>query len=172
MPAEIIFTLSEQDYADAARSQYWQRLRSPRQWAWPLAALAGIFGFLAYLDSCCLESFAYNLIPYLLIALIIGPLLAGLTYLWVGRHARRLFRQQPSKPENRVSWNEEGLKIESELGFLKAKWSDFHCWRTAGRTHMIHMNDALYYLIPGHALSSEQADDLQGTLSRHGVSRR
>ncbi len=172
MAGEITFTLSEQDYADAARSQYWHRLRSPKQWAWALAALAVMSGLLAYSDSCDLESFFYNLVPYALIIVLVCPLLAALSYVWAGRYARKMFRQQQSKPENRVSWNDDGLRIESALGSFKPEWSDFYGWRNAGRTYMIHINEVLYYLLPGHALSPEQAADLEGTLTRHGVVKR
>jgi hypothetical protein len=172
MAAEIMYSLTEQDYADAARSQYLHRLKSPKRWAWSLGVLVVIFGLFAYSDSYDFESFLYNLIPYVLIALLVPPLIAALCYLSAGRYARRMFKQQSLKPENRASWNEEGLQIESQLGFLKAKWSDFYGWRNAGRTYMIHMNEALYYLIPGRALSAEQAVDLESTLARHGVAKR
>lgn len=169
MAKDVTFTLTEQDYADAARSQYWHRLKSPKRWAWSLGVLAVIFGLFAYSDSYDFQSFLYNLIPYVLIVIVVCPLVAALCYLRVGRDARRMFRQQPVKPENQASWNEEGLRIESQLGSLKAKWSDFYGWRHAGRMYFIHMNDALYYLIPAHALSAEQATDLESTLARHGV---
>ena len=172
MAAEIKFSLTEDDYADAARSQYWHRLRSPKKWASSLGALAALFSLFAYSDSRDLESFFYNLIPYVLIVIVVCPLVAALSYLSAGRQARRMFRQQPVTPENRASWNEEGLHIESQLGSLKAKWSDFYGWRKADRTYFVHMNEALYYLIPAHALSAEQATDLEGTLVRHGVVRR
>lgn len=172
MENEIAFILTEQDYADAARSQYWHRLKSPKKSARSLGALAVIFGLFAYTESYDFESFLYNLIPYVLIVVVIGPLVAALIYLSAGRHARRMFRQQPVQPENRASWNEEGLRIESRLGSLNAKWSDFYGWRNAGRMYFIHMNEALYYLIPAHALSAEQAIDLESTLARQGVVRR
>jgi hypothetical protein len=172
MAGDVTFTLTEQDYADAARSQYWQRVRSPKQWAWLLPALAVTSALLAYSDSCDLESFLYNLVPYALISVLVCPLLMAFGYAWAGRYARRMFRQQPSKPENTVSWDDAGLRIESALGTLKAEWGDFYGWRSAGRTYMIHMNEALYYLVPEHALSSEQAADLESTLKRGGVVKR
>jgi hypothetical protein len=172
MAAEIAFTLTEQDYADAARSQYLQRLRSPKQWALLVPLLAVIFGLFAYADSCDFESFAYNLVPYVLLALVILPLFSGLMYLWVGRHARRMFRQQRIRPECRMSWNEDGVRIESDVGSLNAKWSDFYGWKKNGRTYFLHVNEALYYLIPASALSTEHGIDLEDTLARHGVVRR
>ena len=169
MAAEIIFTLTEQDYADTARSQYWHRVKSPKKWVWSIGILAVLFGFLAYLDSYDFGSFLFNLIPYGLLILIIPPLITALTYLWSGRHARRIFRQQSTQPECRMAWDDEGLKVESKLGILDAKWSDFYAWRKARGTYMIHMNEALYYIVPGHALSAPQAADLEKTLARSGV---
>jgi hypothetical protein len=172
MAAEIKYTLTEQDYADAARSQYWQRLRSPKQWAWALVALAAMSGLFAYSDSCDLESFVYNAVPYALLIVLICPLFAGFGYFWAGRYARRMFKQQPAAPENRVSWDEQGLRIESDLGSLRARWSDFYGWRKSPGAYMIHMNEALYYLIPQHAITSDQGADLESTLVRNGVAKR
>ena len=172
MAAEISFVLTEQDYAEAARGQYLHRVRSPKQWIWALGALAVIFGLFAYAESCDLKSFLFNAAPYVALTIVIVPLVTALTYWWAGRVARRMFRQQAIRPESRVSWNDEGLGIESDVGSLNAKWSDFYGWRKAGRTYMIHMNEALYYVVPGHAVSPEQAADLESTLARSGLVKR
>lgn len=172
MAAEISFSLSEQDYVDAARGQYWHRVKSPKQWAWAFAALAVMSGLFAYAGSCDLESLVYDALSFAAVVLLICPLFATLGYLWTGRYARRMFRQQPGQPENRLSWDDDGLRIDSALGSLNAKWGDFFSWRRSGRTYMIHMNEALYYLIPGRALSAEQAADLESTLELHGVAQR
>ena len=172
MAAEIKYTLPGQDNEDAARSQYWHRVKSPKRWGWLLGALAVIFSLFAYSDSCDLKSFLYNLVPYVLIILVICPLLSAICYFQVGRHSRKMFQQQRIKPDNRLTWNEDGLEIESDVGSLKARWSDFYGWRSAGRAYFIHLNEALYYLIPAHALSAEEAIDLEDTLARHGVVRR
>ena len=172
MSAEISFVLTEQDYSDAARSQYWQRARSPKQWVWPLLFLAALCALFAYLVSCDLRSFLYNLIPYAVIVLVICPLLTALGYWWTGRYARRLFTQQALQPESRMSWNDEGLRVESAVGLLDAKWSDFYGWRKGGATYMIHINEVIYYVIPARAISSEQASDLEQTLARSGLAQR
>jgi hypothetical protein len=172
MSAEISFVLTEQDYADSARSQYWQRISSPRRWAWPLLALAALFSLFAYSVSCDFRSFVYNLVPYAVIVLVLCPLLCVVGYWWAGRYARRIFRQQAAQPESRIAWNDEGLRVESAIGSLNAKWSDFYGWRKARGTYMIHMNEMIYYLIPARAISPEQAADLEATLSRSGLAQR
>jgi hypothetical protein len=83
-----------------------------------------------------------------------------------------MFRQQTFKSENRMSWDDEGLKVHSGLGSMSAKWADFYGWRKSGHTYTFYMNEALYYLLPGRALSSEQAADLESTLAHHEVVRR
>lgn len=172
MARQITFTLSEDDYAEAARSQYWHRVRSPKQWAGALAALVIMCGLLAFLESYDAESFFYNLAPYALLIAVGATLMAGFSYFWVARYARRLFRQQMTNPESRVSWDVEGLQIESALGALTAKWGDFYSWRSSGAFYMIHINQVLYYLIPRRALSPDQAADLENTLITAGVKRR
>lgn len=172
MATEIKFRLTERDYADAAHSQYLHRLKSPRRWVIPLAILVPLFGLLAYSQSYDWVSFTYNLIPYVLILLIVAPVVAALTYFACGRQARRLFRQQSIQPDTTISWDDGGLMIRSSLGTLDAKWSHFYCWRRAGRTYLVHLNEALYYLIPGHALSDAQSADLESTLVRNGVPNR
>ena len=172
MAEQISFTLSEQDYVDASRSQYSSRWKSPKQWAWAIAILIGLAGLFAYLDSWDLESFIYNSMPYLGIVLLFWLLCPFLGYLWVGRWARRMFRQQKLNPENRMWWNDEGLRIESDLGSLKAKWGDFYSWKKAGKMFMVHINEALYYVVPDGALTAAQAADLEGKLKENGVVRR
>lgn len=172
MAEEISFRLSEQDYVDASRSQYTSRLKSPKQWASALALLLVMSGLFAYADSCDLESFFYNSVPYLAIILMAFLLCPVLTYLWVGRWARRIFRQQKANPGNRMWWDDEGLRIESDLGSLRAKWSDFYGWKKAGQMFMVHINEALYYVVPARALTAAQAADLEGQLTENGVARR
>lgn len=172
MAAEVAFTLTERDYADAARSQYWHRVKSPKRWLWMIVGLSLVFGLFAYADSCDLRSFLYNLVPYVVILLIVCPLLSALVYFSVGRHARQMFRQQVVHAESRMSWDDEGLKVISSLGFLSAKWADFYGWRRTGRNYAFHMNEALYYLLPDRALSPDQIADLESTLARHEVVRR
>jgi hypothetical protein len=170
--AEISYTLTDQDYVDASRAQYASRLKSPKRWALALVVVLVICGLFAYADSYDLESFLFNSVPYvgiIVAAFLLGPLL---TYLWIGRWARRTFQQQKANPENRMSWDDEGLRLESELGSLRAKWSDFYGWKKSGQMFMVHMNEALYYVVPAHALTPEQAADLEQKLTEHRVVRR
>jgi hypothetical protein len=172
MAAAVAFALTEQDYVEAARNQYWHRIKSPKRWLWVILGLSLVFALFAYSDSCDLESFLYNLVPYVLILLVALPLMSGLCYYSVGRHARKMFKQQAIQPENRMAWDDDGLKINSSLGSLNAKWADFYGWRKVGRSYAFHMNEALYYLLPERALSAHQITDLENTLARHQVVRR
>jgi hypothetical protein len=172
MAADIRFTLSEQDYSEAAQGQFLRRLKRPKKWASMLAILNAWCGLLAYSGSCDFQSFASDFLVLAGIMLFVGLIVLPLIYLWAGRYARRMFRQQMVKPENLMSWNDEGLKIESDLGSMKAKWPHSYGWRKVRRTYMIHMNEALYYVVPGRVLSKEQAADLEGTLIRAGVAER
>lgn len=108
-----------------------------------LAVSSAWCGLLAYSGSCDFQSFASDFLILAGIMLFVGLIVLSLIYLWAGRYARRMFRQQMVKPENLMSWNDEGLKIENDLGSMKAKWPDFYGWRKVHRTYMIHMNEAL-----------------------------
>ena len=134
-----------------------------------LLAMAALFG---YLDSYDLRSFLYYSAPYLVIFLIVWLACPILGYLWVGRWARRIYRQQKVNPENRMSWDDEGMRIESDLGSLRAKWSDFYGWKKARKMFMVYINEALYYVVPAHALTAGQAADLEGKLTENRVVRR
>ena len=172
MATEINFTLTEQDYVDATRSQYWSRMKAPKQWALLLGILIALVGIVAFLESWDRDYFVYGALPY--VAIIAGSWLIcmGFSYFWTGRWARRMFRQQKLQPETRMNWDDEGLRIDSALGTLRAKWTDFYGWKHIGSMHMLHINEALYYIVPGRAVTPEQIADLENALTQNGIARR
>ena len=175
MAAEISFTLSEQDCVDAARGQYRRRLTSLRKWrsAFPiLVGIASLFTYLTYLDSCDLKTALYTGAVYVDLMIVVVPLFGLAGCFLVGKSARRMFRQQVIHPESRMSWTDEGLQNHNEFGGFTAKWSDFYGWRVDRGSYTFFLNEGLYYLIPRHAISSEQSVDLEETLLRSGLSKR
>jgi len=175
MAAEISFTLCEQDCVDAARAQYRRRVTSLKKWrsAFPvLVGIVGLFTYLTYLDSCDLETALYTGVVYGGLMIVVVPLFAIAGYFLAAKHARRMFRQQVIHPESQMSWTDEGLKNHNEFGAFSAKWSDFYGWREDRGSYAFFLNEGIYYLIPRHAISSEQSVDLEETLLRSGLSRR
>jgi hypothetical protein len=134
--------------------------------------MSASFAYLAYLDSCDVETALYTGAVYAALVVLVAPLFAVAGYLLAGKHARRMFRQQVIHPESRISWTDEGLQNHNEFGAFAAKWSDFYGWREDRGNYTFFLNEGLYYLIPRHAISSEQSVDLEETLLRSGLSKR
>src|SRR5687768_11971906 len=116
MAPEISFTLSEQDCVDAARNQYRQRITSLRGLGWTIAFLTATSAFFTYLDASDLESALYTGAVYFALALFVVIFLLGCLYFSVGKHARRMYRQQVIHPESRMSWTDGGLQNHNEFG--------------------------------------------------------
>ena len=74
--------------------------------------------------------------------------------------------------KSHIIWSEEGLQNRNEHGSFASAWSGFYGWRCSKGRFTIFMNEGFFYLIPAHALSSEQAADLRETLVRSGLCHR
>jgi hypothetical protein len=171
MGTEIDFTLTEQDYVDAARSQYWSRMKRPQQWLSLLGIMLLVISFVAFLESWDRYYFLYGALPY--VGIFAGTWLICTigSYFWAGRWARRIYRQQKLQPETHMNWDDEGLRIQSALGTLQAKWTEFYCWKHIGSMHMLHINEALYYIVPQRALTLDQVAELESALVHNRVIR-
>ena len=172
MAAEISFTLSEQDYADAVQNQYRQRMTSRRNLGWTLPALALMAGLFGYADSCNLTSALYTTGVYATLIAVVFVMSGVAGYFIVGSHARRMFRQQVMRPDSRISWTNEGFQNSNEYGSFAAQWHDFYGWRKVRGSYMIFIHEGFFYLIPQRAISPEQASDLEETLARSGLASR
>jgi hypothetical protein len=172
MAGEISFTLSERDYADAVQNQYRQRITSRRHLGWTLGFLALLVALFGYIDSCDLTSAIYTGAVYAALLVIVSGVAGVAGYFLVGKHARRMFRQQVIRPDSRISWTDEGFHNSNEYGSFAAKWNDFYGWREVRGSYMLLLHEDLYYLIPHDAISSEQSSDLEETLTRSGLATR
>lgn len=175
MAAEARVTLTEQDYIAANRAWLGRYLRQPRTIRANLVTLGLVAAILAALewvgggDGRAVLQIAGLGIVLGFAALI---LCYGVSYLFLPRRARRLFRQSVTLAmPYRYVWSDEGLSYQSDSDSGRRDWADFHRWVDDPQLVLLLLNEQLFFVIPNHALTAVEADDLRATIDAHGPPR-
>ena len=63
-----------------------------------------------------------------------------------------------------LTWNEQGVVMQSEYGDARVPWADFRKAREDQRMILLYESDRLYRLIPKRCLSAAQLADIQSCL--------
>lgn len=175
MSGDVTYTLTSDDYVVALKTAFG---RSIRRWGalrgWLIVAAAcGVIGGFSALGTVGVWGKLIIVCGFLAWGAIMIPLCWGFCYLLLPRQARRLFRQQRSLHSPwTYRWSETGLENEGETGLVRFKWGDLHAWTRGRKVFLFYANDALFYMLPLHALSEAEADELESLLERRGPKRR
>lgn len=111
-------------------------------------------------------------------AMMLGVVLATcavlilLTRYWtIPRSVRRTLRHFDDEClKQRVSWDNDGVRIDSSDGHSSWKFSQLAGWRRVNRHILLYRTDNLYVLLPGTALTDDAIrDDLFEKLAAHRV---
>jgi hypothetical protein len=99
--------------------------------------------------------------------------MAVVRFLLLPVRARRIFRQQKAmRRQHRLSWDENGLIVESTTGHAITLWSDIVKWRENRRLFLVYTSDIHVRMVPKRAFSTPEQVAEFGHLLRTKVSPR
>lgn len=164
----ISFTISAEDYASALRlhmRRYWARKLGPRIF------VAAVFA------ACFLAAIVSRFHPLWTSAAIgagIGAVCLPLfTYfVLLQRQARKIYSQQKTmqSPVD-ASWSKDAYSAATATVTGVTPWCDYYGWSADEKMVLLMQSPVLFQMVPRHALSAEQADDLIAQLEHSGLHR-
>ena len=81
--------------------------------------------------------------------------------------ARKTYRQYKAVGVRfSATIDNEGIRIESELGAAIVPWSHIHKWREGTSLFLLYPTDTLYHIVPKAAFSGELAGEFRAVLSQ------
>lgn len=164
----VSFSISAEDYANALRlhmRRYWATKAGPWLFiatvvaacllamvlsdfhpTWTSAGIGGVIG------AACLPLFAY--------------------FVMLPRQARKIHSQQKTMQHPvEASWSREAYSASTETVTSTTPWSDYYGWSADETMVLLMQSPVLFQMVPRHALSREQAEDLIGLLGQSGLRR-
>lgn len=162
----VVIQLQPEDLALAQRLHFWQHVRS--RGGLIRLAIIGVVATVVFAGLLRLMG-DQAVMPVVIFALIVPVAVLAfpylITHLLGGVAARRTFKQQKTlhKPA-KLTWNEQGVVMQSEYGDARVPWADFRKTREDQRVILLYESDRLYRLIPKRCLSAAQLADIQSCL--------
>lgn len=177
MAGEVSVQLSEADYVAANRDWFLlhvtgrERLKGLATFTLLLATLAAAIGFFDSREA--LLGAAAGAGVGAALALVVMGLFYLACFIMVPRQARRLFGQQASlRDPVHYFWSDAGFGYRSDRASADLPWADYYRWAEGRRSFLFFLNEQMFYLVPKHALSPDQAEDLRATAAARGPSGR
>ena len=164
----VSFTITPADYANALR------LHMRRYWA----TKAGPWLFLAAMFAACavaiiVSGFDPTPTTIAIIVLIGTAILPLLSYfILFPRQARKVYRQvETMRHPTEASWNLEGYSVSTATSASTIAWNDYYGWSADEKMVLFMHAPNFFQMLPRHALSNEQDEDLMGHLEKSGLRR-
>ncbi|WMT89454.1 YcxB family protein [Pelagibacterium sp. H642] len=162
------FTITAEDYANALRlhmRRYWATRWGPK--------LFVIVVFVIAIGAMVMTDFDEAWTSAAIGGIIGAVLLPLLGYLFiVPRRARKVYSQQKTlKQPVEVSWTQEAYIAHTEAAASTVAWTDYYGWSADGKMVMFMQSQNLFQMLPRHALTDEQMNDLTAIIERSGLKR-
>lgn len=167
---------------NAARFQYTEDDMVAAQMAWWSGSATwqaflkfAIFVCLLYVGLVYLANWGAPTTPIqILAAILIGLVVTiggfAIGYVVTPRRARKIYREHKAmRGEQQVEWDEEAIRMRSQVGANEMPWTIFHCWLEGPETLLLYQANNLFHAIPKRALSRAQFADIVGHLRAAGV---
>ena len=165
----VRFQYSEDDMV-AAQMAWWSGSAS---WQ-TFAKFAGFIGLLyiglVYLMNWDGPTPPGQIAGAVLVALVVTIGGFAIGYVVTPRRARKIYREHKAiSGEHHVEWDEDGIKMRSQVGASEMPWTIFHCWLDGPKTLLLYQANNLFHAIPKRALSPAQFADIVAQLRAAGV---
>lgn len=162
----VRFTLTAEDYANALRlhmRRYWATRWGPKLFM--LVVFVG--AILAMVLTEFHEGWTSAAIGGMIGAVIV-PLLAY--YVFIPRQARKVYAQQKTLHQPvEASWDETGYTASTETVSSVVVWTDYYGWSLDDKMVLFMQSQALFQMLPRHALTDVQLADLTDAVERSGL---
>ncbi|MEO9297199.1 YcxB family protein [Devosia alba] len=164
----VSFTITAQDYANASK------LHTRRYWARnPVPKLFGVGTVAAILLAMALSGINPSLTIGATGGLIALVCLSLFTYfVRIPRQARRIYGQQKTMQHPvTASWDSATFSASTKAVSGTTAWNDYYGWAADETIILFFQSPALFQMLPRHALTAEEADDLLTHLAQSGLRR-
>lgn len=176
MAGEVTYTNDLADHVSASKASFRWQIRRARFWI-RLGIVVAIL---------CIVIAAIGIISGDTPGEAIGPAIAAgvvggagglvcvaISYLLLPRRVRRLRDQQRAfQGEQRVDWDDAGIRYVSLAWSAAIPWQDYYCRHETGAEFLLFLNEQVPHFVAKRFLDPAQVDDLRATLVAHGPPRR
>ncbi|TKT80019.1 YcxB family protein [Aquamicrobium sp. LC103] len=162
------FTITAEDYANALRlhmRRYWVTKSGPKLFIAAMFALCLIAMIASGFDPT-----PTTVAIVVMVGTAIWPLLAY--FLLIPWQARKIYREDKTLQHPiEASWTRDAYFASTATVTNTIPWSDYFGWSADEKMVLLMQSPVLFQMLPRHALSGEQAEDLIGHLEKSGLRR-